>query len=172
MCGQFGRPKLAIQRTMLKAMIAHDGVPSHTALWLIAYIWLLRLPSEALPMCVCASEPARGVYQAAVWREGDNICVLLRSRKNLQGGSGVLRRACCCEGSPLMCPVHILWDKFLANVPSGTKPWLNVSAAQVLKWIRGALLALTVCVWIGALNFPVSFLANRYQTQVPMARIR
>ena len=110
MCGQFGRPRLAIQRTMLKAMIAHDGMPSHTALWLIAYIWLLRLPSEALPMCVCASEPQRGVHQSAVWREGDNICVLLSSRKNLQGGSGVLRRACSCGDSPHMCPVHVLWE--------------------------------------------------------------
>ena len=157
MCGHFGRPRLAIQRTMLKAMIAHDGVPSHTALWLIAYIWLLRLPSEALPMVVCASEPQRGVHKAAVWREGDNICVLLSCRKNLQGGSGVLRRTCSCAGSPLMCPVHILWDKFLANVPVDTKPWLNVSAAQVMKWIRGAFLALTVCVWNGRQIYGVVF---------------
>jgi hypothetical protein len=138
------RPRLAVQRTMLRAMMAQDGTPSRTALWLLAYTWLLRLPSEALPMCVCASEPQRGVHQSAVWREGDNICVLLSSRKNLQGGSGVLRRACSCEGSPHMCPVHVLWEQFLDSVPVGTKPWLNVSAAQVLKWMRGAFIALAV----------------------------
>ena len=138
------RPRLAVQRTMLRAMMAQDGTPSRTALWLLAYTWLLRLPSEALPMCVCASEPQRGVHQSAVWREGDNICVLLSSRKNLQGGSGVLRRACSCEGSPHMCPVHVLWEQFLDSVPVGTKPWLNVSAAQVLKWMRCALIAFAV----------------------------
>ena len=131
---------------MLKAMMAQDRVPSHTALWMLAYTWLLRLPSEALPMCVCASEPQRGVHKAAIWRDGDEICILLSSRKNLQGGSGVLRRACCCQGNTQMCPVHILWDQFLASVPVGTMPWLNVSPAQVLKWIRGALLALAVCI--------------------------
>ena len=140
------RLTLAIQRATLKAMMAQDRVPSHTALWLLAYTWLLRLPSEALPMCVCASEPQRGAHKAAIWRDGDEVCILLSSRKNLQGGSGVLRRACCCQGNAQMCPVHILWDKFLASVPVGTMPWLNVSPAQVLKWIRGALLALAVCI--------------------------
>ena len=58
---------------MLKAMMARDGVPLHTALWLMAYTWLLRLPSEALPICVCDAMPLRGEHKAAVWREGDEI---------------------------------------------------------------------------------------------------
>ena len=48
------RPKLAIQRTMLRNMMTADGEVSHGALWLLAYTWLLRLPSEAR-ICACPS---------------------------------------------------------------------------------------------------------------------
>ena len=123
-------------------------------------------------MCVCASEPQRGAHKAAIWRDGDEVCILLSSRKNLQGGSGVLRRACCCQGNAQMCPVHILWDQFLANVPVGTVPWLNFSPAQVLKWIRGALLALAVCIVFSQKAACAIFLQNRYRMQVPTAPIR
>ena len=45
------RPRLFIQRCMLRNMMAakqsEDGGAAHAALWLIAYLFLLRVPSEA-----------------------------------------------------------------------------------------------------------------------------
>ena len=124
--------------------VRSSGIRAKERLWLMAYTWLLRLPSEALPVCVCDAMPQRGEHKAAVWREGDEICIMLSSRKNLQGGSGVLRRACCCSGNQDMCPAHVLWEQFLVKVPVGTSPWQHISPALVLKWIRAALVALAV----------------------------
>ena len=152
------RPKLAIQKTMLRNLIAKDGNRAHGALWLLTYLWLLRLPSEAtlllvssrwvlqlqlfsqaLPVCVCSGEPPDGAYQSAIWRCGNQICLMLNRRKNRQGGSGIMRRECSCKGAPSVCPVHVLWDGYLAEIPAGTAPWQKVSPVQVLSWMRKAL---------------------------------
>jgi len=74
--------------------------------------------------------------QAAIWKENDLICVRLRSRKNRQGGSGVMKRACTCPGNPKICPVHWLWEKVLAHVSPGTQPWGGSSADAERKCIR------------------------------------
>ena len=41
------RPRMAIRRTLLRNMMAHEPDKRNAALWLAAYTWLLRLPSEA-----------------------------------------------------------------------------------------------------------------------------
>ena len=41
-----GRPKLAIQRTTLRNMLEIEKDSLQGALWLVAYLWLLRVPSE------------------------------------------------------------------------------------------------------------------------------
>ena len=97
---------------------------------------------------------------------------MLSSRKNLQGGSGVLRRACCCSGNQDMCPVHVLWEQFLANVPVGTSPWQHISPAQVVKWIRAALVALAVGICLHLQCAICAALTCRYQTHMHMERIR
>ena len=157
-----GRPKLAIQRTLLRNMMDRDSDPVHWALWLVSYTWLLRVPSEAggsvllscqrglvfawqaLPLTVCDGEPPSGILQAAIWRDDGQICIKLKSRKNLQGGSGVIRRDCTCPGAPKLCPVHRLWEGFLVEVPAGTRPWEGISAAKALRWTRNVLRVLAV----------------------------
>ncbi len=156
------RPKLAIQSTMLRNMVAADQGGRHSALWQVAYTWLLRLPSEAspvcvwllwlgthcvlqaLPLCICEEEPPDGLRQAAIWREKDEVCVKLRSRKNLARGSGVLRRRCSCQGGSKSCPVHAMWKRHLQRLPPGTKPFAAISAAQALAKIREVLMSLRV----------------------------
>ena len=50
-CGvRDGRPKLAIQRTTLRNMALKVTDKRHAALWIVAYTWLLRLPSEVFPV--------------------------------------------------------------------------------------------------------------------------
>ena len=138
------RPKYGIQRTLLRNMMDRASCPAHWALWLVSYLWLLRVPSEALPLTVCDGEPPGGSLQAAIWKDGNQICIMLKTRKNLPGGSGVIRRDCSCPGAVKLCPVHKLWEGFLADVPVGARPWAGTSAAMALGWTRRALRELSV----------------------------
>ena len=86
--------------------------------------------------------------QTAVWLEGDDVCTRLLVRKNRPNGSGIMRRSCTCGGSAgdsrLVCPLHMLWQKYFAKLPKGTRPWLHVSAGSALSSLRGALAAIAV----------------------------
>ena len=136
-------------------------------LWLVSYVFLLRVPSEvraccarrracllsfrcalcqALPMKECApnSAQADGV-QSAIWRDGDEICVRLLRRKNRPQGSGVMRRRCsCAAGVRTCCAVHTLWERFFALLPDGTCPWAAVSPSQAIVRLRRLLEVLGV----------------------------
>ena len=163
------RPKYAIQSIMLRNMLARDGDPLHCAIWLMSYIWLLRMPSEvratlfafarmylppgkAMPVCICAAEPPDGTYKSAIWREEDIVCLKLSSRKNMPQGSGILRRRCSCKGAPKVCPVHVLWDCYLSNFNVGTMPWAKFSSATMLSWIRAVLQQLAVGIYLHRLR--------------------
>ena len=78
-----------------------------------------------------------GIAQSLLWREGNELCLRLRTRKNMQCGSGVLRRGCCCHraSAQAMCPVHQLWDEFLAD-RVGSHPWSSVTAASARSHLR------------------------------------
>ena len=164
------RPKLAIQRTLLRNMMDRDNDQAHWALWLVSYLWLLRVPSEALPLTVCDGEPPCGILQAAIWRDSDQICIKLKSRKNLQGGSGIIRRCCTCPRAPMLCPVHRLWEGYLVDVPLGTRPWKGTSASMALRWIRDALRLLSVSLLtVTCVCSPLSFVWFRYRMLLRMA---
>lgn len=58
-----GRPRLFIQRRMLRNMMAKDrfeGGQEHAMLWLLAYVFLLRVPSEV--PCVQQVQPYGGLF--------------------------------------------------------------------------------------------------------------
>ena len=106
-------------------------------LYLAAYTFMLRVPSEGLPMAVGgdpASPLAAGVHSAVAVVDG--VLVLrLAQRKNMQHGS-FLRRACCCgPESKWLCPVHTL-GRWLMRLPPGAQPFNGLradSAGQSLK---------------------------------------
>ena len=100
---------------------------------------------QALPTQVndSSAAQARGA-QSVVWREGEELCLRLSTRKNLPCGSGVLRRACSCHGSFLqICPIHVLWDTFLGGLV-GQKPWASSRPATVRSQLRSTLAKLGV----------------------------
>ena len=136
-------------------------------LWLVSYVFLLRVPSEvraccarrracllsfrcalcqALPMKTCAPICAQADgAQSAIWRDGDEICVRLLRRKNRPQGSGVMRRRCsCAAGVRTCCAVHTLWERFFALLPDGTCPWAAVSPSQAIVRLRRLLEVLAV----------------------------
>ena len=95
-------------------------------------------------MVVCDREPADNLHQAAIWANDAEICVKFRSRKNMQNGSGVLKRGCTCPGIPSICPVHELWDKLLCDTQRGTCAWAGTTAAAALRDIRAILRKMNV----------------------------
>ena len=109
---------------------------------------LLHLCWQALPVCKAHPDsPGASKEQSLIWREGDCLFLRLQRRKNMQRGSGVLRRICCCKGGVPMCPVHTLWDKYFALLPDGAKPWAKVSAGLARERLRQILAKLLVPDW-------------------------
>ena len=122
------------------------GTVTQSMLWLLAYQFLLRVPSEALPLCRGAVDfcPAQSPPQAMAYLDGeDMLCIKLRTRKNKPEGS-LLRRSCSCSAHPRMCMVHEFWHKFLAHFGLGEKPWGSLSGNAARSELRGTLRALGV----------------------------
>ena len=143
------RPKRFIQRTCLYNMV--DGVrkdiesQSYAMLWLVAYSFMLRVPSEALPM----KRGGDGTTGCSVIVAESDKCIALHlaSRKNRQNGS-VVRRFCTCKqeeaGSHPLCVVHTLWNDFFAHMQPGDQPWAVITPGAVNQHLRVTLSKLGV----------------------------
>ena len=87
-----------IQRSLVEAMMTHAiGVPEHrhyATLFLISYAFLLRVPSEALPM-VAARPDSIPDTQSALYLDGESLVLKLKSRKNKRAGSTLVRYCTC-----------------------------------------------------------------------------
>ena len=101
-------------------------------LYLLAYVFLLRLPSEALPAVFC--EGAVGSEaQSVLTLEGCELVLRLKRRKNRPGGS-TLRRKCWCRSSPTTCPIHVLLPAFQGS--QGVALFAGITACAALSVLR------------------------------------
>ena len=110
-------------------------------LFLASYVFLLRLPSEAVPMTVGGAGCGHG-RQSVICLEGEEVCLRLAKRKNLDGGS-VIRRACWCDFCLTTCPVHALWA-FFGGLERGAQPFAGFKGGVALKSLRCMLRRLSV----------------------------
>ena len=85
-----------------------DG--TYAALYLLAYTFLLRLPSEALPVSMESVGSAEGKASALYLHE-DTLYLKLARRKNKDSGA-LMKRTCWCNTCTATCPVHVLWAYF------------------------------------------------------------
>ena len=118
---------------------------SFGVLFLVSYVFMLRLPSEALPMVRGGDGNVdHGQQQSTIFMDGDELCLKLRKRKNKPWGS-LLRRSCWCASGPSpLCPVHVVWDGFFANLDVGVAPFAAIKASHARNKLRLYLLALGV----------------------------
>ena len=72
---------------------------------LFAYVFLLRVPSEALP--AVSGKVNVTEAQSVLEVRGEQILLKLQKRKNRPGGS-LLTRTCWCSKTPKACPIHVL----------------------------------------------------------------
>ena len=148
--GSLDRHKLFLQRLIVSNLVlspgSQAGAFSFSILWLVSYTFLLRVPSEAMPICKCDSSVEHSEEHAALYIEhGRALCLRLKSRKNAPRGC-VLKRYCTCseEYPDHMCPIHVAWDKYFAALESGAKPWAAHSPGYATTRLRSALQELQV----------------------------
>ena len=96
-------------RKQVEAMLAwaeqHPEYTRCAVLYLFTYVFLLRLPSEALP-AIAGGEGCPDAHSILVC-DGSKLTLTLQSRKNRPQGSQ-LTRGCWCSKSAATCPVRVL----------------------------------------------------------------
>ena len=102
------RPKLWIQQAVVERLVLlseqHVQWKPFARLWVLAYAFLCRVPSEALPIVAGKSRASENAACRLVI-EGTKIALHLKRRKNRPQGS-VLVRSCWCKQSARTCPFH------------------------------------------------------------------
>ena len=134
------RRKLFLRRhtvAKLLGLVPQGKLPAEYAmLYLFTYVFLLRLPSEALP-CTVGGAAFESDSQTLVWLGGDELHLRLQRRKNMPEGSQISRR-CWCKSDCATCPVHVL-GKFFAELPPGSQPFDRITPALALRALKAAL---------------------------------
>ena len=139
------RSKLWIQRHLVEAMLAwcsvHGEKLRFAHLFLLSYSFLLRVPSEAIPVVAGRGRAIDGA-QAVLSRDGNELVLVLRTRKNKRLGSRLVR-GCWCRECAATCPVHVL-GPLVDNITEGEPLFGQITAALALKALRTLLVALKV----------------------------
>jgi len=131
------REKMWIRQRTLEALVGWSArnreYNPFAALYLLAYAFMLRLPSEALPVVAGRADDVPDA-QAVLFRVGDTVVLLLKRRQNKPHGSRLVRR-CWCRTSPSTCPVHML-GKMLDKSTVGKRWFKDVTPALALQTLR------------------------------------
>jgi len=104
-------------------------------------VFLLRLPSEALPVVASGAE-GQVVSQAVITLAGDELVLVLQRRKNKPNGSRLVRK-CWCKQCKRTCPIHVL-GKFVQTCADGSQLFSGITAADALIALRHMLKSLGV----------------------------
>jgi len=146
--GYIPRRPMFIQFELVRKLVHNASASPDQAVkalamaFLMSYIFLLRLPSECLPVRTQASPVSDSLNKAVVEVYSDRIVLRLSRRKNKEGGS-VLIRKCWCAACKATCPVHALGKYFQETTP-GSSPFGNISASRARTGLRMQLQALGV----------------------------
>ena len=132
------RPRHFINLPLLERLVEVAALFAfpYRFLWIIAYAFLLRVPSEALPLHAGDLTPQCEHTAGLFFRNGE-MHLRLRRRKNRPHGS-LLVRGCWCSRSPSTCPVHAV-ESWLAGLRPGDPLFPGLSAAEALRVLRGLL---------------------------------
>ena len=130
------RKRMWVQREQVAAML--DWAKQHKQwmifahLFLLAYSFLARLPSEALPV---VSGRGRALNAHAVlWKSETELVLDLKVRKNTNHSCRIVR-ACLCKESAATCPLHVL-GPLVDACPEGEPIFRGISRAAVLSALR------------------------------------
>ena len=120
---------------LVSLMQARPQLRHMSMLFLAAYAFLLRVPSEGLTLAAHAAPPG---HTGPVFKlEADGVTIEFQSRKNRLWPSRQTRK-CWCRKCRLTCPVCVL-GAFFRALPSGARPFAHLKPAQVLLALRDLL---------------------------------
>ena len=118
----------------------HKAFKLHSILYLLAYTFLLRVPSEALPMVVGRAGQYSKAKSVLYLGEADTLVLELSSRKNKPQGSKLIRK-CCCSKHPKSCAFHLL-KPLLESAEPGAPLFADISPVDSVKRLRQLLFAI------------------------------
>ena len=123
--------RLGMLQTMMPSLLEQPEHRELIMLFLAAYTFLLRLPSEALCMAVERADDRR----SSVFKmHADKVELWLPRRKNkLQPSSQF--RPCWCKRCPLTCPVHIL-GAYMTRFGHGAQPFRGISPVKANSGLK------------------------------------
>ena len=149
--GFVSREKMFLRIDILESMRRRclDGLMAvdYAMLFLFSYVFLSRLPSEALPITWMGCTemvlfPSIKSVHAAVILANGRLGLQLARRKN-NDRSSILWRSCWCDSSASTCPVHVL-GKWFCELPQNSRPFIHISPGMALARMREILLAMNV----------------------------
>jgi len=101
-------------------------------LFIASYAFLLRVPSEGIPM---AAHSASAGDPTPIFSVTESAATLwFPFRKNMLWPSQQVRK-CWCKNCPLTCPVHIL-GAYMRGLPGGSQPFAHIVPAQAVTALR------------------------------------
>ena len=126
-------------RCMVERLLAyadsHEERRPLARLFLLSYCFLLRVPSEAIPVTAHSGD-------CSLQSVGDTLVLSLNRRKNRPQGSRLVR-GCWCKRSTSTCPVHVL-GPLLKQKAAGERLFPGITAGDALSGLRSMLKALNV----------------------------
>jgi len=103
--------------------------PPMMMLFIVSYFFLLRVPSEAIPMVVDSNVRETDQRKSVLVVSDKQVTLHLKFRKNIRSPT-TLTRNCCCNGKLMrLCPVHVV-GAWARNFPKGGALFNNISPAR------------------------------------------
>jgi hypothetical protein len=125
-----GREKV---EEMLAWSQTHETTRKHALLFLFSYCFLLRTPSEALP-AIAGEDGREPGSNSVLFKDGEQLVLVLRRRKNKPGGSR-LARNCTCRKSAASCAYHLI-GQLLDETPVGGQLFQGITANGAFADVR------------------------------------
>ena len=126
---------LALLQQLVPLMLHRPVMREMLMLFLAAYIFLLRVPSEGLPLAVHENTDNDEVPVFVIG--AGFVSMWFPFRKNVLEPTRLVRK-CWCRKCPVTCPVHIL-GHYMASLPIGARPFACFRPSQVLLAVRESL---------------------------------
>ena len=131
-------------RTMFTVCADKIELAVAVRLYLAAYIFMLRVPSEGVGVTVCHHGVPSDAETPCVVPPPDALEWFFPRRKNTQKLTRMYRE-CWCKACAVTCPVHVLGAWFLEQ-PDGSQPFIHIRrASQFLICHLDMIIAFRVC---------------------------
>ena len=132
-----------IQQNIVAAMVLYSlDVPERkdfVMICFISYVFLLRVPSECLPLAF--HEAPKGGKPCTVMRLRGGSSELFFPLRQNRNDPTVQSRGCWCAQCANTCPVHVIGE-YLAEFDAGAKPFAAWRPDMVLATLRNVLMTL------------------------------